>query len=91
MIELKVEEYCQECKAFSPVADINMLMNSPKFEECTDEDEPAFMRTIVRCENARRCAGIARHIRRELNMRERSDDILNEEKLKNESENQNND
>ncbi len=67
MIELKVEDYCQECKAFSPVADINMLMNSPKFEECNNEVEPVFMRTTVRCEYAKRCAGIARHIRSELN------------------------
>ena len=78
MIELKVEDYCHECKAFSPVADINMLMNSPKVEGCTDEDEPVFMRTIVRCENTRRCAGIARHIRIKLNKENESETHSNE-------------
>lgn len=63
MIELKVEEYCQECKAFSPVSETIEYGDRYNFNTATLES--GYVRTIVKCENAKRCAGIARHIRSE--------------------------
>ena len=71
MIELKVEDYCQECKAFSPVSET--IECGARHNYDTELTEPAYVRTIVKCENARRCAGIARHIRNELNKENESD------------------
>ena len=64
MIELKVEDYCQNCKAFSPSTETMEYRDRVNFDGTIDL---AHVRTIVRCENAKRCAGIARHIRNELN------------------------
>lgn len=64
MIELKVEDYCHGCVAFDPVADINKAGPFPTFDN--PEPEPVFVNTVVKCKNAKRCAGIARHISKEL-------------------------
>ena len=87
MIELKVENYCQECLSFEPAADISKCSAKDIYNAKLEEPIkiPASVKTIVTCKNAKRCAGIARHIRSEI-MRERNDDMLNEEKLKIENE-----
>lgn len=53
MITLDVKEYCQECRAFSPVAvKANMIA-----ENGTTEIE-----TVVRCENAKKCAVLVKYL-----------------------------
>lgn len=53
MITLDVKEYCQDCRAFNPVAvKANMIA-----ENGTTEIE-----TIVRCENAKKCAVLVKYL-----------------------------
>lgn len=64
MIELKAEDYCQDCKSFSPISETMEYGDRVHYDGTI---ELAHVRTIIRCENTKRCAGIARHIRNEIN------------------------
>ena len=64
MIELRVEDYCQECKAFSPVTEIRE--SKDRLNPFNGRIEPGNVNIIIRCDYNKRCAGIARHIRNEL-------------------------
>lgn len=52
MIELKVEAYCQNCPDFYP--------------ETFMMDSLTGSATIVKCEQANRCAGLVRYLKKEL-------------------------
>lgn len=58
MIELKVEEYCQECRAFEPAVLTETLYMSG--------DSYNTIKNTVVCVNAKKCEGIARYLRRQL-------------------------
>lgn len=61
MIRLVVEDYCQSCAAFSPVS------NTTEYRDIDNPiAQPVIIQTTVKCEYAKRCAGIARHIRSEM-------------------------
>ena len=68
MIELKVEEYCHDCKAFKPVSETVEYGKRYTYDmiSMTEKVIPAHIQTTVKCEYAKRCAGIARYIRGEL-------------------------
>ena len=58
MIELKIEGYCGECRAFEPEA---------KQSDVRDDDYfITGVHTTVTCANARKCEAIARYLRRQL-------------------------
>lgn len=76
MIELKVEDYCQECKAFSPVAET--IEYGDRLNYNTGKIDPGHIHTVVKCEYAKRCAGIARHICKELSKKNESETIKND-------------
>lgn len=57
MIELKVEDYCQDCDAFDPVS------TSP-FETTTLNETFVKKYTYVTCSQAKRCAAMWRHLER---------------------------
>ena len=75
MIELKVEDYCQECKAFSPVSTTTEYFEQYSYDSDFNVTEriPAHTQTTVKCKYAKRCAGIARHIRKEMGEHERTE------------------
>lgn len=56
MIDIKVEDYCQECDGFDPVVDTRLqnIMGEAKV-------------TLVICSNRRRCNAMYNHILREFN------------------------
>ena len=57
-INLKVEDYCQECEAFDPVADTTKI-----YEENGDV---FFLETVVICSEARKCRNFVRYLERRL-------------------------
>lgn len=75
MIELKVEEYCQDCKAFKPVSETVEYGKRYTYDmmSMTEMVIPAHIQTTVKCEYAKRCGGIARHIRNELSKQHEGD------------------
>ena len=57
-IRLDVEDYCQECDAFDPVADTTKI-----YEENGDV---FFLETVVSCSEARKCRNFVRYLERRL-------------------------
>lgn len=58
MIELKIEGYCQECRAFEPEVKQTDIRDDDYFIVGTHS-------TVV-CINAKKCEGIARYLKRHL-------------------------
>ena len=57
MIKLDVKPYCHNCDGFSPVANTEKLY--------TLANEPILRETTVRCEHARKCEAMYKHILKE--------------------------
>lgn len=53
MIELKVEDYCQNCPDFYPESNMVLVGTNS-------------LSTIISCEKARRCAGLVRYLKKEI-------------------------
>lgn len=62
MIKLEVEHYCHECRAFKPVSELIEYADGLNYR---GELVPRHIQITVRCENEKRCLGIARHINKE--------------------------
>lgn len=58
MISLQVESYCDNCDGFEPV-----VIHTKSFSFVDNSEES---NTIVKCDNARKCAAIYRHIQKEV-------------------------
>lgn len=54
MIRLDVEDYCQDCDDFEPVAERTNYYAGEVLKKCD---------TIVRCKHAGRCASIAEYLK----------------------------
>ena len=60
MIQLNVEEYCHQCRDFSP----NVI--EPTRVRSGDDKEPHWSDTIVQCEHRKRCAGLKRYLEQQM-------------------------
>lgn len=57
-IEIKIEHYCNDCKAFKPIAETHSLYNVRNAE--------VFNQTDIKCEHRHLCRYLERRIRREV-------------------------
>lgn len=60
MIRLDIEEYCQQCLDFSP--DV-----TKPIRVTTGSGEISFTDTVVQCEYRKRCAGMMRYLKQQVN------------------------
>lgn len=60
MIELKVADYCHNCKHFMPVCN--------NYAKITDNTNKCTRSTIIECKHAIHCKNIEKYIRKELNI-----------------------
>lgn len=63
MISLKVEEYCQNCSHFNPIADVSTV----KLETLTEKDVTIYNNTIVSCVDAGKCKNMYEELKKRTN------------------------
>ena len=60
MIKIEVQPYCDACLDFTPDVEYPQVFHA-------DLEEYIFTDTVVRCRFRKRCSGICRYLKRELN------------------------
>lgn len=70
MIKLNIQEYCQDCESFEPVADRENICMDTVF------DSPIkVVNTTVTCLYQRRCAAMVRYLKKKVEKEESNDPV----------------
>ena len=70
MIELKIEDYCQNCPEFTPELNTQSYSKESFFEPVIETE----YYHIVGCVHAERCKEITRHIQKEMSKKGKTDE-----------------